>query len=132
MAQADCRDENSSVISNLQSCSGETHPAGHLISKIQTMKMRKQPLPGFSLSTDRVQDTGGLEESCDLLSQPLDCKYGPCGASEHLSRVETPNSDNEMSFFPKSSFRHVFSSQVCCSHAHTGFETTSQAVLCTN
>lgn len=83
MAQADCRDESGSVISNLLSCSGDTHPGGHLISKIQTMKkMRKQPLPGFSLSADRVQDTGGLEESCDLLSQPLDCKYGPCGAAE--------------------------------------------------
>lgn len=136
MAQADCGDKDSSIISYLQSCSGDTHPAGHLISKIQTMELRKQPPPGFSLGTDCAQDTGGLEESCDLLSRPLDCKYGPCGASEHLSKVDTQSSDNEMSFSLKSSFRHVFSSQVCGSHAYTGSETTSQAVLrtkwCTN
>lgn len=41
------------------------------------MKTREQLSLGFSLETNGVQDTGGLEESSD-------CKYGPHGASRTL------------------------------------------------
>lgn len=82
MAQSDRRDENSSFLSALQHCSGNSgHPVSHLISQIQTMKTSEQLSLGFSLETNSVQDAGGLEESSDSLNQLEEIKYGPCGAS---------------------------------------------------
>lgn len=79
MAQFDCGDENSSIIPTLQSCSG--HPVSRMISQIQTMKTRKQISLGFSMETNSVQDTGGLEDSIDSLKCLEDIKYGPHWAS---------------------------------------------------
>lgn len=84
MAQSDCRDENGSIIATLQSCSGDSHPVSRLISQIQTMKTQEQLSLGGFLETNSVQDSGGLEESSDLLNQPQVCKYGPHGASRTL------------------------------------------------
>ncbi|XP_041809100.1 rho guanine nucleotide exchange factor 19 [Chelmon rostratus] len=74
MAQRDGRDENSmcsssSIMSNLQSSFANNHPVNHLLSKIQSMRTREQLSSGFSLETNSLQDTGGLDESSDSLNQ---------------------------------------------------------------
>ncbi|XP_044072279.1 rho guanine nucleotide exchange factor 19 [Siniperca chuatsi] len=65
MAQFD----SSSVTANLLFCFENSHPVNHLISKIQTMKIREQLSSGFSLETSCVQDTGCLDESSYSLNQ---------------------------------------------------------------
>ncbi|KAI3369986.1 hypothetical protein L3Q82_024788 [Scortum barcoo] len=91
MAQFDCRDENSrclsrSIITNLPSGFGNSHPVKQLISQIQTMKTTEQLSSGISLETNSAQDTGGLEESTGSLNQVEDCS-SPTDISSALKSV---------------------------------------------
>lgn len=80
MAQLDCTDENShswssSILDNLHSYFGESHPVNNLMSQIHTMTTGEQLSSGFSLETNSVQqDAGGLDESSDSEEQLEDCR----------------------------------------------------------